>query len=103
MRFSMRGGVYAWELKKGKRNLQVRVEGSWTFNCVYPVVEAALAGFGLAYMPEELARPHIKSGRLHAVLKDWCPTFPGLHIFFASRRQSSPALSLIVEALRYRR
>jgi DNA-binding transcriptional LysR family regulator len=93
MRFSMRGGVYAWELKKGKRNLQVRVEGSWTFNSIYPVLEAALAGFGLAYMPEELAHPHIESGRLQAVLKDWCPTFPGLHIFFASRRQSSPALT----------
>ncbi|MBU9618674.1 LysR family transcriptional regulator [Burkholderia multivorans] len=103
MRFSMRGGVYAWELRKGQRNLQVRVEGSWTFNCIYPVIDAALAGFGLAYMPEELARPHIKTGRLQIVLKDWCPTFPGLHIFFASRRQSSPALSLIVEALRYRR
>lgn len=103
MRFSVRSGVYAWELKKGEQNLQVRVDGSWTFNCIYPVVEAALAGFGLAYMPEELVRPHIKSGRLRAVLKDWCPTFPGLHIFFASRRQSSSALSLIVEALRYRR
>ncbi|WP_425218789.1 LysR family transcriptional regulator [Ralstonia solanacearum] len=102
MRFSMRGGMYAWELSKGGRNLQVRVEGSWTFNCIYPVVEAALAGFGLAYMPEVLARPHLKSGRLQAVLKDWSPTFPGLHIFFASRRQSSPVLSLIVEELRYR-
>lgn len=103
MRFSIRGGVYAWELRKGKRNLQVRVEGPWTFNCIYPAVDAALAGFGLAYMPEELALPHIASGRLQPVLKDWCPTFPGLHIFYASRRQSSPALSLIVEALRYRR
>ncbi|MDF3835530.1 LysR family transcriptional regulator [Cupriavidus basilensis] len=103
MRFSIRGGVYAWELKKGKRNLQVRVEGAWTFNCIYPVLDAALAGFGLAYMPEDLALPHIASGRLRPVLEDWCPTFPGLHIFYASRRQSSPALSLIVETLRYRR
>jgi len=103
LRFAMRGDVYAWELEKGNRNLQVRGGGPWTFNCIYPAVEAALAGFGLAYMPEELARSHIKSGRLLPVLKDWCPTFPGLHIFFASRRQSSPALSLIVEALRYRR
>lgn len=103
MRSSMRSEVSAWELKKGKRNLQVRVDGSWTFNGIYPVIEAALAGFGLAYMQEELARPHIKSGRLQAVLRDWCPTLPGLHIFFASRRQSTPALSLIVEALRYRR
>ncbi|SAK75575.1 LysR family transcriptional regulator [Caballeronia temeraria] len=103
MRFSVRGGEYAWELKKGKRNLQVRVQGPWTFNSIYPVIDAALAGFGLAYMPEELALPHIRSGRLQTVLKDWCPTFPGLHLFFASQRQSSPALSLVVEALRYRR
>lgn len=68
--------MYAWELRKGKRNLRVRVEGSWTFNGIYPVIEAALAGFGLAYMPEELALPHIKSGRLQTVLKYWCPTFP---------------------------
>lgn len=103
MRFSKRGGVYAWELKKGRRKMQVRVAGSWTFNCIYPVIDAALAGVGLAYMPEELARPHIKSGRLMAVLVDWCPTFPGLHIYFASRRESSPALSLVIEALRHRR
>ncbi len=102
-RFSARGGVYAWELRKGKRSLQVRVQGSWTFNSIYPVIEAALAGFGLAYMPEELALPHIRSGRLQTVLKDWYPTFPGLHLFFASQRRSSPALSLVVEALRYRR
>ncbi|CAM4137938.1 HTH lysR-type domain-containing protein [Bordetella tumbae] len=103
MRFSMRGGVYAWELKKGKRNVQVRVDGPWTFNGIYPVLDAALAGFGLAYMPEELAQPHIESGRLLSALKDWCPTFPGLHIFYANKRQLSPALSLIVETLRYRR
>ncbi len=103
MRFSAHEDAYAWRLKKGRQNLQVRVDGPWTFNCIYPVVEAALAGFGLAYMPEELARPHIKSGRFQAVLKDWCPTLPGLHIFFAKRRQSSSALSLIVEELRYRR
>lgn len=102
LRFAAQGDVYAWELKKGNRELQVRVEGPWTFNCIYPAIDAALDGFGLAYMPEELARPHLKSGRLLPVLKDWSPTFPGLHIFFASRRQSSGALSLIVEALRYR-
>lgn len=102
MRFSVAGGVYAWELKKGKQDVQVRVEGSWIFNCINTAIEAALAGFGLAYMPEELALVYIKSGRLQVVLKDWCPTVPGLHIFFASRRQSSPALSLIVEELRHR-
>ncbi|GJH27082.1 LysR family transcriptional regulator [Caballeronia novacaledonica] len=101
VRFSPRGSVYAWELKKGKRDVQVRVEGSWTFNCIYPALDAALAGFGLAYMPEEIARQHVDGGRLQPVLKDWCPTFPGLHICYVSRRESSTALSLIVETLRY--
>ncbi|MDV7213130.1 LysR family transcriptional regulator [Azotobacter beijerinckii] len=102
LRFSMRGGVYAWELKKGERDLTVRVQGPWTFNCIYPALEAALAGAGLAYLPEDLALPHLSSGRLQPVLKDWWSTFAGLHIFYANRRQSSPALSLVVETLRYR-
>ncbi|OZI52011.1 LysR family transcriptional regulator [Bordetella genomosp. 5] len=101
MRFSQGGGVYAWELKKGKRNLQVRVAGAWTFNCIGPVVQAALAGHGLAYMPEALALPHLQSGSLMPVLDDWWPTFPGLHLFFTQRRQLPPALSLVIEALRY--
>jgi DNA-binding transcriptional LysR family regulator len=101
MRFSLRGGVYAWELKKGNRNLQVRVAGPWTFNSIYPAIDAAVAGCGLAYMPEELALPYIADGRLCTVMKEWCPTFPGLHIFYANRSTSSSALSLIVEALRY--
>jgi DNA-binding transcriptional LysR family regulator len=100
-RFSTRGGVYAWELKKAKRNVQVRVNGPWTFNSTYLVLEAALSGAGLAYVPEQLALPHFASGRLQPVLQDWCPTFPGLHIYYANR-QVSPALSLVVEILRHR-
>lgn len=100
MRFSTRGGLYPWELKEGKRSLQVRVAGSWTFNCVYPAMEAALAGFGLAYMPENLAQAHVAAGRLEHVLPEWFPTFPGLHIFYSNHRQASPVLSLVVETLR---
>lgn len=103
MRFSIRGGVYAWEFKHRTRKLQVRVDGPWTFNGVFPVIDAALAGTGLAYLPEELARPHLESGRLQAMLKDWWPTFPGLHLFFANKPRYSPALSAVIEALRYRR
>jgi len=102
MRFSMRGGLYAWELKKGKRSLEVRVSGAWTFNSIYAVIDATLAGFGLAYMPLELAKDHIASGRLQTVLEDWCPTFPGLHLFCPSHRQTSSALSVVVDALRYK-
>ncbi|SOE46785.1 transcriptional regulator, LysR family [Caballeronia arationis] len=101
-RFSSRAGVYAWELSKGKRKVQIRVDGAWTFNSTYLVLDAALSGAGLAYVPEQLAIPHLASGRLVSVLKDWCPTFPGLHIYYTSR-QVSPALSLIVETLRHRR
>jgi len=102
LRFSNEKRAYAWELKKGRRSVSVRVEGAWTFNAVQPALEAALAGFGLAYMPEDLAKQHAMSGRLKPVLRDWWPTVPGLHIVFPDRYQS-PALSLVVAALRYPR
>lgn len=96
------GGLYAWELKKGRRALQVRVEGQATFNGAYQTLNAALAGCGLAFVPEDLAEPHVAAGRLQYVLEDWFPTFPGLHMYYASRRQPSRALSLVIDALRYR-
>lgn len=102
MRFSSGGEVYAWELTKGRQQLEVRVGGAWTFNSVEPAIKAALAGYGLAYMPEEMALPYVNDGRFLRVLGDWSPTIPGLHLFYAIGRQVSPALSLIIEALRYR-
>jgi DNA-binding transcriptional LysR family regulator len=100
LRLPTRGGLYAWELRKGKRQMQVRVDGQLTFNGTYQMLNAALGGMGLAFIPEELARPHVEAGRLRWVLEDWYPTFPGLHIFYASRREYSKALSVVVEALR---
>lgn len=102
VRPSLLGGIPPWQFRKGKQDLKVKVEGSWTFNSIYKAVEAARAGSGLAYVPEELARSYIQRGSLQVALKDWGPSVPGLHIFYASHRQSSPALSLIVEALRLR-
>jgi DNA-binding transcriptional LysR family regulator len=102
LRLPTRGGLYAWELKKGRRALQVRVEGQLIFNGVYPMVDAALAGHGLAYVPEDLVAPLVEAGRLQWVLEDWFPTFPGLHLYYPSRRQHSRALALVVDALRYR-
>jgi DNA-binding transcriptional LysR family regulator len=96
------GGLYAWELEKGGRQLRVRVEGQLVFNGIFQVLDAALAGFGLAYVPEDLAQPHLAQGRLEQVLEDWCPPFPGYHLYYPSRRQASPAFALLVEALRYR-
>ncbi|WP_321899611.1 LysR family transcriptional regulator [Paraburkholderia heleia] len=100
LRLPTRGGLYAWELKKGKREMQVRVDGQFTFNGAYQMLNAAIDGAGLAFVPEDLAQPHVDAGRLQYVLEDWFPTFPGLHIFYPSRREYSRALAIVVDALR---
>jgi DNA-binding transcriptional LysR family regulator len=102
LRLPTRGGLYAWELKKGKREMTVRVEGQVIVNSTYQKLRAVLDGAGLAFLPEDLVAPHVAAGRLQWVLEDWFPTFPGLHIFYPSRREHSRALSVVVEALRYR-
>ena len=95
------GGLYAWELEKGNRELKVRVEGQIVLNGTSQILEAAIAGLGLAYLPEDLVLPHLTGGRLRRVLEDWCPPYAGYHLYYASRRQSSPAFALVVDALRY--
>jgi len=100
LRLPTHGALYAWEFRKGRREMQVRVDGQVTVNGTYQKLQAALGGLGLAYLPEDLAAPYIASGRLRQVLADWSPTFPGLHLFYASRRSHSRALSVVVEALR---
>jgi DNA-binding transcriptional LysR family regulator len=102
LRLPTLGGLYAWEFEKGRRELKVRVEGQLVFNGTAPMLTAALAGFGLAYVPDDVAQPHLARGRLKRVLEDWCPPFSGYHLYYPSRRQPTPAFSLLVEALRYR-
>lgn len=102
LRLPTHGGCYPWELARGAEALQVRVQGQLTFNGTYQMLAAALDGCGIAYLPEDLAREHVAAGHLCWVLEDWFPTFPGLHIYYPSRRQSSRALSLLVDALRHR-
>jgi DNA-binding transcriptional LysR family regulator len=101
LRLPTRDALYAWELRKGRRELQVRVEGQLTFNGTYQMLDAALAGAGLAYIPADLAQAHVAAGRLNWVLEDWFPTYSGYHMFYASRRASSRALAIVVDALRY--
>jgi DNA-binding transcriptional LysR family regulator len=96
------GGFYAWEFEKGGRELKVRVEGQLVFNNIALRLNATLAGFGLAYLPEDQVRAHLADGRLTRVLADWCPPFPGYHLYYPSRRQPTPAFALLVDALRYR-
>jgi DNA-binding transcriptional LysR family regulator len=103
LRMPTYGGLYVWEFEKGGRELRVRVEGQWVFNNIALRLNAALAGFGLAYLPEDQVRTHVDEGRLIRVLADWCPAFSGYHLYYPSRRQPTPAFALLVEALRYRR
>jgi DNA-binding transcriptional LysR family regulator len=102
LRLPRHGNVYAWEFEKGSRELRARVEGQFTFNGTAQLLNAALAGCGLAYVPEDMAQPHLAKGRLKRVLADWCPPYSGYHLFYPSRRQSSAAFALVVGALRHR-
>jgi len=102
LRLPTRGGLYAWEFENDGRELKVHVEGQLVFNGTFQMLNAALAGFGLAYVPEDVARPHLAEGRLRRVLDDWCPPYSGYHLYYPSRRQSTPAFALFIEALRYR-
>jgi DNA-binding transcriptional LysR family regulator len=102
LRLPTYGGLYAWEFEKDGRELKVRAEGELLFNSITPILKAALAGFGLAYLPEEQVQAHLATGRLIRVLADWCPPFSGYHLYYPSRRQPTPAFALLIEALRYR-
>jgi DNA-binding transcriptional LysR family regulator len=94
--------IYEWEFVNGKKTLSARVDGPLVFNNAYDIFEAAKAGFGLAYLPEDLVQPLIAKGHLVSVLEDWCPTWSGFHLYYPNRRQPSRAMSLLVDALRYR-
>ena len=100
IRFPTHGGLYVWEFERCGRELNVRVEGQVIFNTSAHMVLAALDGLGVAYLPEEEFAPHIEEGRLIRVLENWCPPFSGYHLFYPSRRQPSPAFSLVKDALR---
>ncbi|TPG49472.1 LysR family transcriptional regulator [Sphingomonas glacialis] len=102
LRLPTAGGLYAWELEKGARDLHVRVDGQLVFNSMRMIVRAALDGLGLACVLEDLVAEQLASGALVRVLSDWCPPFAGYHLYYPSRRQPSAAFALVVEALRYR-
>jgi DNA-binding transcriptional LysR family regulator len=102
LRLPTHGGLYAWEFEKGKRDLRVRVDGQLVFNGTAPMLDAALAGAGLAYVPEDAVQAHLADGRLIRVLADWCPPYSGYHLYYPSRRQPTPAFTLLIDALRYR-
>jgi DNA-binding transcriptional LysR family regulator len=101
LRLMSHGDIYAWEFKKGRYQVKVRVQGQLVFNGTRQILHAALDGFGLGYVPEEMARPYVAKGRLQQVLQDWCPALPGYHLYYPSRRQLSRAMTVLIDALRY--
>jgi DNA-binding transcriptional LysR family regulator len=102
LRLHTLGGIYAWEFEQDGREFRVRVDGQLVFNDVPMILNAARAGFGIAYLPDDHVRDDIARGALVRVLEDWCPPFSGYHLYYPSRRQLSPAFSLLVDALRWR-
>ncbi|HAV1913657.1 TPA: LysR family transcriptional regulator [Enterobacter hormaechei subsp. steigerwaltii] len=102
IRHSGVGQLYAWEFEKGEEKLNLKVKGQLIYNSVYPMLASVEAGYGLAYVPDDLAEPGVKQGRWVRILKEWSPVFKGYHLYYPSRRQMSPALRVIIDALRYR-
>ncbi|MBV7482193.1 LysR family transcriptional regulator [Bordetella sp. BOR01] len=101
LRLMSHGELYAWELRKGNQQINVRVEGQLVFNGTRPILQAAIAGFGLGYLPLDMVQPHIAEGRLERVLEGWSPTFTGYHLYYASRKQLPRAMAVLIEGLRY--
>ena len=102
LRLPTYGGNLVWEFEKDGRDLKVHVDGQLVFNAGSQILDACLLGFGLAYLPEDMVAPHLADGALVQTLEDWCAPFQGYHLYYPSRRQSSPAFTLVVEALRFR-
>jgi DNA-binding transcriptional LysR family regulator len=102
MRLPTYGGLFPWGLEKDGREVKVRGDGQLVFNNLGMRVSSALDGLGIAYVPEDQVRPYLTTGQLVRVLDDWCPPFPGYHLYYPSRRHTSPALTLLVDVLRYR-
>jgi len=101
LRLASSGGLYAWELLHDGQPIEARVRGQAVFTNVHHMLAAALDGVGVTFLPESLVSPHLQAGRLVSVMEDWCPSFPGLHAYYPSRRHSSRALGLVIDALRY--
>jgi DNA-binding transcriptional LysR family regulator len=94
------GGLYVWDFARRGKQVNVRVDGPLIFNTSPPQIDAALAGLGITLLPEDELARHLSDGSLLRVLEDWCPAFAGYHLYYPSRRQPSPAFSLVVKALR---
>jgi DNA-binding transcriptional LysR family regulator len=102
LRLASSGGIYAWELRHAGRDIEARVRGQAVFSTAGHILNGALDGAGLGFLPEEMVGEHVKAGRLLSVMEDWCPLWPGLHAYYPSRRNASRALALVIDAIRHK-
>ncbi|WP_394560080.1 LysR substrate-binding domain-containing protein [Aquipseudomonas alcaligenes] len=103
LRLPTYGSLLQWDFEKDGHELKARVEGQWTFNSSVPILRAALAGCGLAFLPEDMVARDLATGGLVRVLEDWCQPFPGYHLYYPNRREQSSALGVVIDALQYKR
>lgn len=101
LRLPTHDSLMVWDFEKNGQTVKVRVDGQWVFSGSYPMREAALAGYGLAYLPEDMVAPQLAEGSLQMVLADWAPVYPGSHLYYPSRRHPSSAFTMVLNALRH--
>jgi DNA-binding transcriptional LysR family regulator len=98
VRYRFSGGTfYRWEFERGGIEVDIDVEGPLTLNDQDLMVDAALAGSGLAFVFEAQVEQLITRGKLVRVLTDWCPAYPGFFLYYPSRRQLPAALRAFVD------
>jgi DNA-binding transcriptional LysR family regulator len=102
LRLASSGGIYAWELRHAGQDIEARVRGQAVFSTAGHILQGALDGAGLGFLPQEMVGAHVQAGRLVSVMEDWCPLWPGLHAYYPSRRHSSRALALVIDAIRHK-
>lgn len=101
MRLPTHGGVYPWEFSRDDQQIRIRVEGQLIFNNLNARVEAAIAGLGLAYVPEDCVSEAVDTGTLVKVLDAWCEPFSGYHLYYPSRKQHTAAFARLLDAVRW--
>lgn len=101
LRLPTYGGLLQWDFEKDGHELKARVDGQWTFNSSLPILKAAVAGAGVAFLPDDMVHREIANGSLIRVLEDWCQPFAGYHLYYPNRRERSSAFGVVADALRH--
>ena len=94
------GAIYRWDLERRGKSTNVDVPGQLTLGNTALTIESALAGIGIAWVPEDQVGEHLAEGRLILLLPEWSPYFPGLCLYYPANRHPPTALRLFAQAVR---